>query len=996
MYKQTPGQIAGSEGPVSPGRAVQIVRTQLYIDTHNRLGLTQSALYQLCTAVEDQLLVPGNKRRSFKPVRGDRNKKKIGKIENRTNKQDDFKLGIIARAFGLPEDFFRTPFESEEALKAAFAAKTRSLGEDRRPPAPQPPLSSANPRRPVGFPNISAVDPLPESRRRAAQDLADEVLSTANVRSRLVLLQGRTGVGKTFFVAHWFRDYGRRVFGSNALRIDCATISLDQVLPAIEQHFISSRDSSNMNVADALAANSENLIVLDGLRFEHFKEGPRLSGITPGRRPRLVELAQLISKFVNPTSNTTAIVCVENNSNPIADSLFVRTLADGVEVTTRWIEALSDEEGANFLAMLGATQEDDRRLRTISSRLHGLPMALVAAAFDLSRLPAEARETYLESVSAASVSDIDEDFARFFRNHLDRMVHPVSDGESADPHPLAFLRLLALMPGPVPRSHLAEILDGKRLKRLKNLSIESAMKAEVSFTTADDDQINLHAFVRNILRAELNGFIEADSYDPYTSRDELEWIHWRAAILNWRIILKGNEATTSLVPVIESFVYHMMAQTRLVTEQRRTRRFPAGLNENTINLFEQDAGKLTNAKLWLIAYHRVVRKFLLDKRFVATRIHGQYEAKARILQMLTDAATDGVPVPRHELAELYKETAVCWMHAGRLQSAMRAARLAANHLAEKKMVLAMHLARTPSADGRTAEAWRLRCEVESTFVTIESRQARLFSEAIEELRPMLEVALEIADRTRFNDPIDEPNRWAPAAERGALRILARAADVLFQGGQAEEAIDYFDRADRLQKAIRGRHLDGEAARKFCTALVRTRDLDSGRLRRAVDLIEVNIRRHEDDSAVSQARVSNDIIPFLVLRAALQRIAGDLAQALATIEGLRRHNYVTRGECTYVAIAELEMEEIRLHAVAFGPSSRLFEQAKALRTRLFNSHHHLMSFETALISVECCDAVSRAQILNECERFFIERQALVRVADIKELEGNRSAIRRFGL
>jgi hypothetical protein len=124
--------------------------------------------------------------------------------------------------------------------------------------------------------------------------------------------------------------------------------------------------------------------------------------------------------------------------------------------------------------------------------------------------------------------------------------------------------------------------------------------------------------------------------------------------------------------------------------------------------------------------------------------------------------------------------------------------------------------------------------------------------------------------------------------------------------------------------------------------------------------------------------------------------GSVPQASATLEGLRHHNYVTRGECTYVATAELEIEEIRLHVVSSGPSARLCEQAKALKTRLFNSHHHLMAFETALVSSECCMEADRVRILEECERFFVERQALVRLADIKEVRGNGSAIRRFCL
>jgi hypothetical protein len=990
-------QIAEPDSLVSRGAAVRLVRTALYVGDFGRKKLTQPGLYTLCGAIEAALPPqPGSKRRSFGPVDDGRAKKKVRAIEARPDAQQSaYELFVIAKAFGLSDDFFARPFDSRTQLEEAFKLRARIS-----PAAPRPPplAPAAGGRRPLGFPNISNGEPVPKTRREAAEAFANQVAPSGTVKSMLVLLQGRTGVGKSFFIGHWFRDYGRSIFGENSLRIDCTTSSLDQILPAVEQHFVSSGGKSHSTISEALAANSANLIVLDGLKLERFGEGRLLSSVGLGRRPPLRELAELIAPLLAHSSNTVVTVCLENNSHSIPDATFVRVLDERVKVMKLDMTALTAEEGAEFLATLDPTLTDKKQRILISTRLHGMPMALVAAASDLLRLSAAERESYLESVRVSARTGHEDDFVRFFRNHLQH-IESARRGENAiasDPHPHAFLRLLALMPGPLPRSHLTEILGEKRLTRLKNLTVEAAMLAEVPFTEVVDDQIDVHAMVRRILRAEMDGYVASGMYDQNITREELEWVHWRAAILNWRIIQRRKEPTVHLVAAIEAFVHHMMAQTRLVPKEgnRRARKFSGGVDARVIETFEQDAGKLSNAKLWLLAYHRAVRPFLLDKLHVATRIHGQYEAKARILQMLTAAVADGIPVPPLELAELYKETALCWMHAGRLKSAVDAVKRASDQLPHGRR----HFLSVPpdpeEGDGAAAEAWRLRCDIESASITIESRQARLFSEALEELRPMLEQSLSISSGSKVWGHVESPRR-APSALRGSLRIISRAADVVLQGGDAEEAIRLFNHANELQNVIRGRPMDGEAARKFVLALVRTRDAESGRFDRAVTLVDSNIKRLEEDFPIAVGGVSNDLIPFLVLRAGLQRVQGDLKRAGQTLLKVRHHDFVRRGECTFVSAAELELEEIRLNFVMSGSSQDLFERAAAARRRLFNAHHYLMSYEAALLAAECRESDARTEILDECERFFDRTNALLRLLDVAEAR-HGSAIRRYGL
>src|SRR6185369_1016622 len=110
------------------------------------------------------------------------------------------------------------------------------------------------------------------------------------------------------------------------------------------------------------------------LKLEKFGEGPILSGVGAGRRPSLRELAEMVAPLVTPTSNTVLVVCLENNSRPIADATFVRALDERVRVLKLEVAALTAEQGSDFLAELDPTLTDRRQRLLISSRLHGMPM----------------------------------------------------------------------------------------------------------------------------------------------------------------------------------------------------------------------------------------------------------------------------------------------------------------------------------------------------------------------------------------------------------------------------------------------------------------------------------------------------------------------------------------------------------------------------------------------------------------------------------------------
>jgi tetratricopeptide (TPR) repeat protein len=1012
------------DGPLTIGDAVRIVRAEFYVDKLKRRGLTQPGLYGLCRYAEEAMDPPtGTKRWSFREVSLDRAKKKIHAIEVRQDvKQVPFQLLVIAKAMSLPDDFFSHSFASKADLKSAYDAalgpfrparagaqaprvSTNSLpemAEQHARPGHTTDLPSM--KAPEGFLRLSAGEVLPQNRLAEAANFSQILPSGNDSKSMLVLLQGRTGVGKTFFLSYWLNRYGAEIFGGNALSVDCSLMSFDQILAKVEQYFVSGQsDKGSVSIFEALAVNQSNLIVLDGLKLEHFSEGSHvgalIAGVTPGRRPQLRDLAELVAPFLNRTHNTVVIVCLENNSQLVGDTAFVRLLDRHVQVVTKTVEPLDDDEGAEFLGALGLLSMDIARRRRLSGRLHGLPGALDAAARDLMRLAGAEREHYLDNVAMVGAGS-ENDFERFFRASLSWYESriPTVVG-SADPHPQALLRLLALMPGPITEVQLDEILRKGRVKRLRNLSSDQVMRGEFPFTSVMNRTVDVHGMVRGILRAEIDDLIERDAFEnSNTDREELERIHWLAARFHWNTIKRGDEPNSTLVTAIESFVYHMMAQIRLIPKgsARRGKWPTGGASERVLATFtfEEGWGRLSNGQIWSIAFDKAVKPLLIfDRRHRATRIHGQYEAKARILQLLTNALENGVPVVPTTAAELYKETAVCWMHAGRLRSAGNAATRAGVVISPQRSV---STARRPSGFSGTArDIWKLRCDIASVTAAVDLRRGRRIGSIEGDLRPLLLNAQEIAKKALAEIPFDA-ERPSQILERGAIRILARTADLALHAGRTSEAIKTFELADTLQHKIRGRSLDGEAARKFILALIRTRDSESGRIARAIALVEENIDYCANVFPRSSGEISNDIIPFLVLRSALQRVSGKLEAAEVSLEAVRRHDFVRKSECTFVASVELEFEETRLEIACGRANSISLDRMLTNQRRLNDARHWMMALEAVLLAAECCAGELRHRLLRDASSLITDSEAVLREADVDELFNNKSAVARFGL
>lgn len=987
----TSGADRGSpEARPTRGEAIAFVRARLHRDEHGQ-AFTQAGLYRRCRELADADGVTG--RIYFSTVDDDNYRaKKMRALEKGRDIASPYDLGLVARAFNLPDHFFLGPWASLEEVEESWAAARDAR---RKPPSEQavpPPPGSAR-----GFRLIN--DQLKVS--STAYELAHWLTAAIDRRrpaNTLVLIEGRTWAGKSEFANIWFRDFHRPRIGGHALRVDCSESTPGQIAATVEAHFASVAESQGGEAPAAFAVQGPKLIVLDKLRMDQFAEGPVLGA---AQRPHFRELVEAAARPLEHGSDVTVIMLLENNGARIEEFYFNRSLDQSVGFVRRTLPPLSDAEGARLLSDLGVSRVSESARREISRRAHGLPLGLRAAAEELVRLSPPEQERYLDALiwpDALKLPEVGaaEAFGRYFRKHLQRIAGP-DDSPDSETHPVAMMRLLSVMPGgAIAVDDLAELLEFRRIARLRQMSVEALGRGEVPFVRVSDGRVELQSRAALLLKRQIDEEIASDRFPSFASRTEFEWIHWKCAMQAWRTVggLAAEEVDAFSIAAIEAFVHHVCALIRLVPTEgsgasRHTRKMPGGVNARTVEEFLKGPGRLSDAQMWMLAYQQVVNRFLLRGRASQSRIHGQYEAKARIIGRLLSEAESRIQAPPNDRIELLRELAVSWMQSGRLHSAREACDRAEREIAK----LAGWSGDPAAVSPREPSLWRHFCDVRSLRMAIDLRYGRPVDVVTDGLGPVVDKAREIAARrSRDADPVREGQ--APSVEAGAIRILARTAEVALNAGDVERAIDLFESVDALTAAIRGRAIEGDAAREFAIALVRARGGAPDRLRRAEALIDSNVTNLQTRRDGSGPSI--DLIRFLILKASLRRIAGDLDGAESVLAAAEGHDYVRSGKCTYITYSKLGLERLRMDIAAGRTERSLNETAAALGARVLETNHLRLHHEMLLVHAEIADRDERARLLEAARAFMRGRGWMLRRADADLIERGGSAVLEFGL
>jgi hypothetical protein len=964
--------------PIRSGRSGVLYVLRRAWGAHNKRRLNQQIFFEECQKIERERY--GNLTEFV--YRGSEDRKGTSKYEQQPlSKLSLRSLEIFAVALGLPPNFL-VENNSLKDTETLDLAKRYWKGEFSAPAQPRPEAADrpgGRSERFEGFRRIGKDEIFPLSRSAVSDELSSAALAATWGNRSLTVIEGRTGVGKSFLVSHWFWGRGRNSF-EHAFLMNCADMSIDQIRPASTEFF---------SAAEASApSRCPRLLVLDGWRIERSRDTTWVSTPRSERRVPLNELVALINELLGQFGNLCIVLSIENNGDALVDSAF-ELLDRRAQLRVAQVSPLTVQEGVEFLAQSGL-QLNERDLLKLSAQSHGMPLALREAARELRRLSEEELEHYLADM-AAPEREPGGEFVSFFKNWLirqDTLDEKDRRLGKQQVHPHALLRLLSIMSGPATRAELDEIVQEASVVRLVGCDLSGLERDEYPFVVPVDNRFDVHARVRAHLRSELQDYIAQDHFDHYTSRVELERIHWRAGVIKLRAIRDEPQGDAEVMSSLEAFVYHVLQQVRLIprsggSRNRRPTKSVSGNPKLLDKNYREGPGRLSNAQLWELA-HSQVRAILFDKHHVSTRVYGQFEAKARILTHLVKAsAEEALLLPQAVAESLPKEVALSWLHAGRLRVAQRS--LETN--------TALLSPRHGPKD--TDSTWIRSCELLSVEVAIRLRNDEAIEPLTDRLYSLIRRARSIAEEA-CNLKTPDYTREMPMLQRGALRILSRAADVALHAGDLTESHKLFELAIGLHSAYRDYPIDGECARRYAIALVRLMPNDAKAVETAQAIIQANINRYASDQIDAVRRGSNDVIPFLTMGAVMARLRGDLDGARRSLDRVRNHGFVRRRECTFLSLIDIELENLRQALLSGERKEDCLEMGQALARQLKFAHHYALAHDAEIICAEAMPPDKADPFLRYKRHYLSELGRRLRITDINLILQGRSAVREIGI
>ncbi|WGM40024.1 hypothetical protein AMEJIAPC_02965 [Caulobacter sp. NIBR1757] len=903
---------------------------------------------------------------------------------------------LFEKVCGWPEGILDAQFDSAEAFQDLLT----SWGDRVVLPASFPSglsdgaYAAGEDHSPVRLngikPQVVQRAALPTRKALAAE--IDHGLRKNRLQSlRLVVVQGEQGIGKSQLIAQWWNEHGKDHFDRNTFTLDCARLGGDQIVVALNDFFLRSKPTAELTPAlpARLKQLSRLLIVLDGLSQEQNRPHPRPaddrqeSPIPAGRADSAAfNRVREFVLFLAQAGVRASVLLGVQTAEKTGDALGISGRLDastGVEFVSP--KRLSPEEGALLFQALEVGGLSLPDLQSLSARLQGLPISITAAAHYLREANAVQAEAFLTDIAKAG------DF-QFFDAFFERYLQAINSG-AVDPqaHPHAYLRLLALMPGPVAKSRLDDLLAKGRIRRLQNGDTGLFERMRIAFVIDQDSHIDINPMVRSLLRQELARHVRESAPGVDRDRAELRWIHATAAIsCHSRLPLRPSDYTIAEIEMIEGVLYHLLAVRDLLDEPQPG----AAPDEDLRPLEDLLAEPLSPAAITRFCLEKIVRRYLMDRRtHRVTRILGQFETKARLLGLFFDGSDDGSG-PRHldvwDQVDLYGEIGVCWMHAGRLKLAHEA--LAKAMRCFQRMGLTVTQDSFPLLEGTQLRLWS---ETLSTYSLVQMRMGRTCSVVEDMLSPAVAVGARFARAVLVLDkPLDDEGK---AKLRSARRLICRDAYVKFRAGDLDAALDGYGLALAIEKLGGGDKLSGDALRRYIEAKVRRGPCIPEDLLEADALIDRHLEHRRSPTAAR--RGSNDVISLYATKIMLQRALSNFAEAGAILEEALRHPFVQQGECSYVARIELELERYRLLIAQNAATPEAMQDLKRIVQDLEARHHGLLQSDAMLVLAEMEAEPDRSRTLSILERRMLHDGWSLRRGDVDTIRRGDSAVKSWG-
>jgi tetratricopeptide (TPR) repeat protein len=847
---------------------------------------------------------------------------------------------------------------------------------------------------------ITAEYEVPPDRVAVLEAIDHHLVPTDFERLRIVSLQGPCGIGKTQAVAEWWTCFGRKKPWGSVFTYDCSRSPGDRIIRALNAHFLGN-DIEEIQGAliDAIDRAGHSLIILDGLaRYAPFIRTIGHSAPTDADNIALERVRELIRALADAQTRASILVIIQTE-HPDKETLYIsQQLHAGVSYATLTVPPLSDGDGAFLMSQLGVEGVATEDLRRISRALMGLPLSIVAAAQHLCEVDPTAREEFVIRLSARSRGF--EDFREFFERYIELLsLH----NQNPEAHPYAFLRLLALMPGPVAKTRIRNLLARGEIRRLRRATLETFQRSPVAFVNDLGEYLDIHIFVRYLLREELRKIGTGEKTEPTANREEIARIH--AVCLEEylrHLPVKRSEFSAVQIDTIEGAVYHLLSLRDFLPEEQHSDGVSHDIsvaNDDAVMRHRIVTMTATSEEMTKYCLDRIAGYYLLDRHHHATRFLGQFETKARILTYFLEDNDLHSRIRYLSLSDqrrLLFEIGVCWMHAGRLNLA----HIAMSRAVEITKSGVTHLLGQPAdrslggllSSPDAARQWIEHAETLSTFSVIATRLGRPADEVVDLIERDVVFAKYLAKMALSEQTGD----LCEAIEvlRAVRRLIARLAHISLLKGSIEEALEDFRLATHLESIIGRPFLTGDAGRRYIQSLIRSAASDTAVVSEAGDLLEkiLSLNGAMDGTRKQQ---SNEIIPLLTTKIMIHRLRGEFDEALSTLAVAVAHKFVLTGECTYAARVELELEKARLQLAVGRVDETVAQTLRELRVRLHDTHHFLYAIECEALLGEALPLHERGDILRKTEIIARSTGWLLRCEDIHEIHAEGSALKRFG-
>ncbi len=810
---------------------------------------------------------------------------------------------------------------------------------------------------------------------------------------RIALLYGPTGVGKTYQATKWI-DNNEKVSGKTTVRVDCTGLRWEQIIRAISRELTgNSQQILDESLIAVFRLRSPLVLFLDGISLQWPSQWLQEQDTLPIHDQfTLSQIRNFVRRLATELLHIEIVLGVQSNRNH-PDPLSIRgVLPASAKYYEIPVKPLTDEQGARLLGRLGLNHMSVSDLKTLSNRLEGLPIALVAASEHLRMVPPDQHEDYL--IDLSSNPNGDTTYSSKFLKLVTNLKHIISIRS----HPLAVLRLLALMPGSTPTIWIDSLCQEHTLVRLNDFQTAHLNSAPLPFVTVSGKFIDMHALVRATILKDLRDDLTSGS-DPHVTRSEIMKIHLGMAQICFNFISSKHSHPTH---------YHLCAIEHILNHLVQYCDYLANDDTHTHNIKSKEelidaifAGDASRSEIIHFLWHYVSKPYLFDNSKYVTRVLGQYETKARILRYFFPGRNIEVKIvglTRLDAEDVMRELSICYMHAGRLLSANSAIVRSLEHFDSRHLRSLMDryinfstlkeashderrvwLAFMDSMQQKALVHWRLGLQYLTVFKTISPCAVYCDS--------MLTEALEL--------PSEKFDRSSQALVAGFRRVLARTAQIQFYSGRIEEAKTLFAKCVKIENLHGRSFLTGDAGRRHINSILRGNETDSNTLQYCDSLVQGNLEIFEKREKENKIR-SNDIIGWWTLKAALLRLQENYDEADEVLRNIDNDEFYKKGEFPYYAKFEAELEQNRLNIAMNRDLEATRSKLRASYEELVLMNHKNLAYEFRLLECELVNMSEKRELVEEVEALILTYGWNLRIPEIELLKSGNSAFRQFGI